>query len=93
MRRIVGAELEELHRDFEASLRRTVAERVALGWVKTHKPVLDDGPGFRAWDTMEDYRRWCESELPEFLGYRRVAEADWDALIGADGAGGGTGRR
>jgi len=33
--------------------------------------VLDDAP-FRAFDTMEDYRRWCEENLPDWLGYARL---------------------
>ena len=40
-------------------------------FIKTYKPVMDDAR-FRAFDTMEDYRLWCERELPEWLGYRRV---------------------
>jgi len=30
--------------------------------------VLDDAP-FRAFDTTADYRRWCEENLPDWLGY------------------------
>ena len=32
---------------------------------------LDDEP-FRAFDTMEQYRQWCEANLPEWLGYGRL---------------------
>ncbi len=32
--------------------------------------LLDDAR-FRAFDTMEDYRRWCEENLPDWLGYGR----------------------
>ena len=39
-------------------------------FIKTYKPVLDDAP-FRAFDTMADYRTWCEANLPEWLGYGR----------------------
>jgi len=39
--------------------------------VHTYKPVLDDQP-FRAFDTTADYRRWCEDNLPDRLGYGRV---------------------
>jgi len=34
-------------------------------------PVLDDTT-YRSFETMADYRRWCESELPDWLGYGRV---------------------
>jgi hypothetical protein len=33
--------------------------------------VLDDAP-YRAFDTMADYRAWCERELPTWLGYGRT---------------------
>jgi len=39
-------------------------------FIKTYKPVLDDAP-YRAFDTMEDYRRFCAS-LPRWLGYGRA---------------------
>jgi len=32
---------------------------------------MDDAP-YRVFDTMEDYRRWCEQNLPKWLGYGRV---------------------
>jgi hypothetical protein len=39
-------------------------------FIRTYKPVLDDAP-FRAFETMADYRAWCETHLPEWLGYGR----------------------
>jgi len=33
--------------------------------------VLDDAR-LRSFDTMADYRRWCEEHLPDWLGYGRV---------------------
>ena len=40
-------------------------------FVKTYKPVLDDAKS-RSFDTLEEYRQWCERELPSWLGYHRV---------------------
>jgi hypothetical protein len=57
--------------DFEAAARRPLAQRFRYAFIKTYKPVLDDA-AYRSFDTMEDYRRWCERELPEWLGYGRV---------------------
>ncbi len=57
--------------DFEAAARRPLEVHMRNCFVKTYKPVLDDAP-FRSFDTMEDYRRWCEAELPDWLGYGRV---------------------
>jgi hypothetical protein len=57
-------------RDFEAAARRTVEERMRYAFIHTYKPVLDDEQ-YRSFDTMADYRRWCEEALPSWLGYGR----------------------
>jgi hypothetical protein len=57
--------------EFEAAARRPLAQRWKYAFIKTHKPVLDDAR-FRAFDTTADYRRWCEANLPRFLGYHRA---------------------
>ena len=60
----------EWTKDFEAAARRSLEERMRYAFVHTHKPVLDDAP-WRSFDTMADYRRWCEDHLPSWLGYGR----------------------
>jgi hypothetical protein len=57
--------------DFEAAPRRPLETRFRYAFIRTYKPVLDDEP-FRAFETMADYRRWCEENLPDWLGYGRV---------------------
>jgi len=57
--------------EFKAASRRSLAQRWKYAFIRTHKPVMDDAR-FRAFDTMDDYRRWCEANLPRFLGYHRV---------------------
>jgi hypothetical protein len=57
--------------EFEAAARRSLPTRFRYAFIKTYKPVLDDEP-FRAFDTTADYRRWCEENLPDWLGYGRV---------------------
>jgi hypothetical protein len=57
--------------EFEAAARRPLALRFRYAFIHTYKPVLDDAP-FRAFDTTQDYRRWCEDNLPDWLGYGRV---------------------
>jgi hypothetical protein len=57
--------------EFEAAARRPLKSRMRYAFIKTYRPVMDDA-GFRAFDTMEDYRRWCEENLPRWLGYHRV---------------------
>lgn len=57
--------------DFEAAARRPLKVHLRNAFIKTYKPVLDDAP-YRSFDSMEEYRRWCEANLPGWLGYARV---------------------
>lgn len=57
--------------DFEAAARRPLAQRMRYAFVRTHKPVLDDA-AYRSFDTMAEYRDWCDQYLPSWLGYGRV---------------------
>ncbi len=57
--------------EFEAAARRPLETRFRYAFIRTYKPVLDDEP-FRAFETTADYRRWCEENLPDWLGYGRV---------------------
>ena len=54
--------------EFEAAANRPLKTRFRYAFIRTYKPVLDDEP-FRAFDTMAEYRRWCEENLPDWLGY------------------------
>ena len=56
--------------EFEAAARRPLAQRFRYAFIKTYKPVMDDAP-YRSFDTMVDYRRWCDENLPSWLGYGR----------------------
>jgi len=56
--------------EFEAAARRPLEQRWKYAFIKTYKPVMDDA-GSRSWETMEEYRQWCEENLPEWLGYSR----------------------
>ena len=60
----------DLLAEFEAAARRPLRQRMRYAFIHTYKPVLDDAR-FRSFDTMEDYRRWCEDNLPKWLGYSR----------------------
>ena len=57
--------------EFEAARRRPLEQRFRYAFIKTYKPVMDDAT-FRAFETMNDYRQWCEDNLPDWLGYGRV---------------------
>jgi len=66
------SERAEIPRDwleeFEAAARRPLEVRFRYAFIRTYKPVMDDGP-FRAFDTTADYRNWCDENLPDWLGY------------------------
>lgn len=57
--------------EFEAAARRTLEQRWKYAFIRTHKPVLDDQP-YRSFESLEEYRQWCENNLPVWLGYHRV---------------------
>ena len=63
-------QVEEWIADFEAAAQRPLRNRMDYAFIHTYKPVLDDAP-FRAFETMEEYRAWCEANLPSWLGYGR----------------------
>ena len=62
---------QEWLEEFEAAARRPLETRLRYAFIHTYKPVLDDEP-YRAFDTMEGYRVWCERTLPDWLGYGRL---------------------
>ncbi len=57
--------------DFEAAGRRPLETRFKYAFIRTYRPVLDDVE-YRSFDTMEEYRCWCEANLPDWLGYESV---------------------
>jgi len=57
--------------EFESEARRPLKTRLDYSFIKSYRPVMDDA-SFRSFDTMEDYRRWCDENLPRWLGYSRV---------------------
>lgn len=57
--------------EFEAAAGRSLETRFRYAFIRTYKPVMDDA-SFRAFETMDEYRRWCEASLPAWLGYGRV---------------------
>ena len=59
----------ELIAEFEANAKRPLETRIRYAFIHTYKPVMDDAR-FRSFDTMADYRRWCNENLPEWLGYK-----------------------
>lgn len=48
--------------EFDAARQRPLEQRFRYAFIKTYKPVMDDAT-FRAFETMADYRQWCEENL------------------------------
>lgn len=58
--------------DFEAAARRPLAQRMRYAFISTQRPGMDAPQnGARAFDTMAEYRQWCEENLPRWLGFHR----------------------
>lgn len=70
MRSPTAEEVHAWREEFEAAAKRPLKTRFRYAFIKTYKPVLDDA-SYRSFDTMEEYRAWCERELPAWLGYGR----------------------
>ncbi len=62
------SEEEQLKLDFEDGLSRSVEERSELGFIGVKIPIIDEA-SYRIFDTMDEYRRWANKNLPKWLGY------------------------
>ena len=68
---VTAAQLREGEAEFAAAARRPLPVRFRYAFIRTYKPVLDDA-SYRSFDTMAQYRQWCETNLPSWLGYGRT---------------------
>jgi len=64
--------LEQFREQCRRQMERPLALRLRYGFCRTYKPVLDDAP-WRAFNTMAEYRAWCEGHLPAYLGFKRAS--------------------
>jgi hypothetical protein len=62
---------EHSRQEFEETAWRPLATRLRYAFIHTYRPVLDGAP-YRAFATLDEYRAWCERNLPSWLGYGRV---------------------
>ena len=67
---ISNQQLSEWEAEFRAAACRSLAVRMRYSFIRTYKPILDDAP-YRSFETMAEYRQWCEKNLPRWLGYGR----------------------
>jgi hypothetical protein len=61
---------QEFREQCRRQMDRPLALRIKYGFCRTYKPVLDDAP-WRAFNSLADYRAWCEQNLPAYLGFKR----------------------
>ena len=54
--------------EFEAASARPFELHMKYAFIHTYKPVLDDAP-YRSLETTAEYRKWCNENLPRWLGY------------------------
>lgn len=64
--------MEQFRDQCRRQVDRPLTLRLKYGFYRTYKPVLDDSP-WRAFDTMAEYRAWCEGNLPAYLGFKRAS--------------------
>ncbi len=62
--------VEQFRDQCRRQIDRPLALRLKYGFCRTYKPVLDDA-AWRAFDTMAEYRAWCERSLLENLERQR----------------------
>jgi hypothetical protein len=72
MKRDEAQSLEEFREQCRRQMERPLASRIKYGFYRIHKAVVDDAP-WRSFDSMAEYRAWCEANLPDYLGYKRAA--------------------
>jgi hypothetical protein len=60
--------LPEFREECQRTLRMSVEDRMLFGFTYEYKSIMDDAK-WRSFDSMEEYRRWCDENLPKELGY------------------------
>lgn len=63
--------MDEFREQCRRQLARSLDERIKYGFFKMYKPVLDDA-AVRTFETMAEYRKWADENLPRYLGYKLV---------------------
>lgn len=67
------AQAEEAFREqCRRQMARPLELRIKYGFYRLRRPVADDAP-WRSFASMAEYRAWCETNLPGYLGYKRAA--------------------
>lgn len=64
----VQDDLESWREQCRRQLQRSMRERMMFGFCRTIKPIVDDEP-YRIFRSTQEYRDWCDKNLPKWLGY------------------------
>lgn len=68
------AEVDDFRRQCERQLARPLADRIRFGFFRNANPVRDTNAN-RSFDSMGEYRRFCERSYPAYFGYARPGTA------------------
>ncbi len=63
------AEALEFREQCRRQMARPIEARMKYGFCRVHRPILDT-PGTRTFATTKDYREWCATNLPAYLGFQ-----------------------
>ena len=72
--KVRASESDEFRRQCERQLARPLSERIRFGFFRNPNPVRDSN-GNRWFDSMSEYRRFCEERYPAYFGYARPRRA------------------
>ena len=61
---------EEFRDQCRRQMQRPLATRIKYGFARKAVSPDAERPN-RAFDTMAQYRAWCETNLPDYLGFKR----------------------
>jgi hypothetical protein len=61
----------EFREQCRRQMQRPIEQRIKYGFFRMYKPVLDDAP-WRTFESMAEYRAWCDANLPTYLGFKVV---------------------
>lgn len=63
------AEARAFREQCRRQMARPLEARMKYGWYRLKRPVLDE-PVTRVFDSTKDYREWCSTHLPAYLGFQ-----------------------
>jgi hypothetical protein len=67
--------MDDFREQCRRQLARSIDDRIRYGFFKSYKPILDDAP-VRSFDSMAEYRKWADENLPRYLGYKLIKPAN-----------------